>query len=231
MHPHLREILDSQKVRAADGEELPLHSNIPEAEGELLQEAVRELRPKISLEVGLAYGISAMFICEALKETGAVKHIAIDYFQNRPASWKGVGVLNLEKCGYGDMLQLIEKPSELALPELLEEKTRIDFAFIDGCHTFDHCLTDFFYVNRMLNVGGAVAFDDCNSPSIDKVLQYIRKYPAYEEYKMLKPEQPQTKRKKLQRFLNPRDVHYKPRCVILKKIAADERGWDWYRNF
>jgi len=41
---------------------------------------------------------------------------------------------------------------------------RIDFAFIDGAHTFDHVLVDFFYIDRMLNVGGIVAFDDVGFP-------------------------------------------------------------------
>ena len=49
---------------------------------------------------------------------------------------------------------------------------RIDFAFIDGAHTFDHALVDFFYIDRMLNVGGIVAFDDLGFPCIEKVCRF-----------------------------------------------------------
>lgn len=63
---------------------------------------------------------------------------------------------------------------------MLQEQKKFDFAFIDGWHTFDHALIDFFYVSRLLEVGGVVVFHDVDMPSINRLLRYIRNYPSYE---------------------------------------------------
>jgi hypothetical protein len=54
------------------------HSNISEEEGSFIQGIIREARPQVSLEVGCAYGVSSLYICEALCEVNAVRHIIID---------------------------------------------------------------------------------------------------------------------------------------------------------
>src|SRR5262245_3797937 len=92
----LEEILRREVVRTAAGDELPLHSHISRGEGALLQQIVREVRPTVSLEIGLAYGVSAMFLCEALQEVGADVHIVVD--PNQEEEWRGVGLHNLSVC-------------------------------------------------------------------------------------------------------------------------------------
>jgi hypothetical protein len=49
----------------------------------------------------------------------------------------------------------------------------VDFAFVDGWHTFDHVLVDFFYIDRLLRVGGIVVFDDASMPAIHRICRYI----------------------------------------------------------
>jgi hypothetical protein len=72
-----------------------LHSNISEEEGSFIQGIIREARPQVSLEVGCAYGVSSLYICEALCEVNAVKHIIIDSHQSFPygkdhrSGWEG----------------------------------------------------------------------------------------------------------------------------------------------
>ena len=67
MNPVLREIIDTGLVRTADGlGPLPLHSNVSVPQREtLVHPMVSSLAPTTSLEVGLAYGVSALWICEA----------------------------------------------------------------------------------------------------------------------------------------------------------------------
>lgn len=174
----LRSILASQSVRTEGGIDRPLHSNIPSDEGEFLQGAIRKHRPRITLEVGCAYGISSLFICEALREVGGTKHIIIDPCQKLPQGnvqfgWEGIGLANLKRAGYSDLVEFHGVPSFQSLPALYAKGEKVDFAFIDGQHTFDYVLVDFFLVDKILKVGGIVVFDDMGYPSIRKVARYV----------------------------------------------------------
>ena len=166
MNSVLKRILETGYVRSANGELVKLHSNIPPEEGEFLQKVIAEVKPKVSLEVGLAFGISALFICEALTKVQALRHIIIE-----PDDWGGLN--NLKEAGYEQLIELHNLPSFRALPRLEAEGRKIDFAFIDGMHTFDYVMLDFFYIDRLLRVGGVVVFDDANWESIRKVCRYI----------------------------------------------------------
>lgn len=86
---------------------------------------------------------------------------------------EGIGLLNLKRAGYEKMIEFHEAPSFRVLPKLEADGVRIDFAFIDGWHTFDYVIVDFFYIDKMLRVGGVVVFDDSYYPSIRKVCRYI----------------------------------------------------------
>ncbi len=55
---------------------------------------IREQKPKVSIEVGLANGVSALFLCEALTEVEASKHYVID--PNQSSQWNSIGIQNLE---------------------------------------------------------------------------------------------------------------------------------------
>ena len=148
MNDVLSEILETGVTKTASGSStIKIHSSISASEGQFLQKLVRQLNPTISLEVGLAYGISALFICDALNAHNGTHHIVIDPNQSsreHPWGWGGIGIANLRRAGYGDIVRLIEAPSYRALAELEGSGQRIDFAFIDGMHTFDFTLVDFF---------------------------------------------------------------------------------------
>src|ERR1700733_1636049 len=160
MNKVLAEILRTNRV--TDGaEEFSLHSAMSPEEGSLITAVVAATRPNVSVEVGFAYGISTLYVCDALAENRKpAKHFVIDPFQR--THWHGIGVHNIVRAGYGDVISLMEEKSEIALPKLLSEGTRVQAAIIDGMHTFDHALVDFFYINKMLDVGGIVIFDDAD---------------------------------------------------------------------
>lgn len=182
MHPYLAKIIESKQIIDQFGTNHKLFIGISTEEGLFLQSVIKEIKPTISLEVGLAHGISAMFICESLLEVGSKKHIVIDPAQNSELYWEGLGLYNLSQCGYDNIIDFKNGKSEIVLPALLEQEEKIDFAFIDGIHTFDHALLDFFYINRMLNIGGVIVFDDANWKSINKAINYIKNYPSYIQY-------------------------------------------------
>ena len=83
-------------------------------------------------------------------------------------SWATV----LKRAGFWDMIEFHELPSYLCLPELERRGVKIDFAFIDGNHTFDYVLVDLFLIDKLLNVNGIIVLDDANYASVKKVCRY-----------------------------------------------------------
>ena len=67
------------------------------------------------------------------------------------------------------------------LPKLLEKGVVLDLAFIDGWHTFDYTLLDFFYIDKMLRPGGVVLLHDRSWPSKQKVMRFIKTHRKYRE--------------------------------------------------
>lgn len=246
MNEVLRDIVATGKVRRPDGALLDNTVGIPPDEGALLTRLLRELKPRISLEVGLAYGTSALYICDALAEVGAKKHYIID--PNQSTEWQSIGIENLRRAGHGSLVELRERNSLEVLPQLVAEGVQLDFAFHDGWHVFDHTLADFVFIDRMLRVGGLLAFDDTTWPSMRKVLRYLVTNRAYTVVECLAA--PHSRRDGLARMLQPltRPLSgwFKPeisqpdgslqllpgsRCVVLRKEADDRREITDHRAF
>lgn len=224
MNAVLKEILETNTVHSPSGQVLPLHSHIPWAECEIIQNWISEHRPLKLLEVGLGYGISSLSICDSMQGVNAVSYHIIDAFQS--TEWQSVGTYNLKKAGFEKFYILHEELSELCLPKMLDEKFTFDFALIDGWHTFDHVLVDFFYVNRMLETGGIVIFDDVHLPSIKKVLLHVATYDCYEALPL--PDNVlQSVRSKARRILDLPEVRIKG---YVKKMS-DNRPWNWHKEF
>jgi predicted O-methyltransferase YrrM len=280
MTPVLEDIIRSGQVRAQDGTPFEVHSQIRPQDGEFLQRLIQAQKPKVSLEVGLAYGISALYMCEALAAAGARQHIVIDPLQNgvQPgfeyrhdpaawthlkypveAGWRGIGLLNLKRAGYEGMIDFHGEASHVALPRLAAAGTKVDFAFIDGWHTFDYVLMDFFFVDMMLREGGVMVLDDCHYPAIHKVVRYILSNRAYtavaDGEAVTRPRRNRLERGVLKAARRMPRVHAalapefvepdgalglpKRRCIALRKTADDALGdgtggsrrWDFHRPF
>ena len=77
----------------------------------------------------------------------------------------------------------------LALPELLRRGATAEFVYIDGWHSFDYALVDFFYADKLLADGGIVGFNDASFRSVHKVLRFVTRYRRYREIDVgLKPD-------------------------------------------
>jgi predicted O-methyltransferase YrrM len=206
-----------------------------------------------AVEIGCAMGISSLAIAEAIGKTPGSAHHIID--PNQSSQWNNIGINNLRKAGF-DRFRLIEDYSEFALPELVKQGVKVNFGFIDGWHTFDHTLLDFFYINRMLEVNGVVIIDDVHMPAVSKAVRYIYNYPAYEYAGKVLNRELTSKRKlyekAVQFFTFPRhmmgdkiskeifnsrvlrsDRKLNLDCTMIafRKIAEDQRPWNWYANF
>jgi predicted O-methyltransferase YrrM len=179
MNAVLEQLLRTGASSTPEGGTVPLQSHVDAGEAELLSRVVRELRPRTTLEVGLAMGCSALAICDALAATPEARHIVMDPRQNARPLWGGIGLHNLSRAGFASRVEFHEQPSHRVLARLETEGRRVQFAFIDGFHTFDHALVDFFLIDRLLEPGGAVAFDDADWPSVRRVVRFVASNCAY----------------------------------------------------
>ncbi|MAT95502.1 MAG: hypothetical protein CME59_23280 [Halioglobus sp.] len=224
MNATLARILETRTLLSPDGQEIALHSALPAAEGEILQYWLRAHQPRRLLEIGLAYGVSSLFVLDAASAWGIERYDIIDAFQS--GQWQGLGARHLAEAGVEAAYTLHEELSETCLPRMLAAGMRFDFAFVDGWHTFDQALLEFYYINRMLETGGIVVFDDMHLPSLQKLLRYLGQYPAYAALP-LPPAVSQSLPAKV------RTVAGLPPCRLagLRKIAPDDRDWDWFEDF
>jgi predicted O-methyltransferase YrrM len=244
-------------VQSEDGKDIRLSANVDRREGEFLQRLVAANKPNRSLEVGFANGISALFICAALAEQDKRHHTLVD--PNQSTEWQNAGVTNLKRAGV-DFWDLIESPSEVALPNLYHNKEKFDFALIDGWHTFDHALVDFFYIDKMMNVNGVVVIDDVSMPSLNKLARYILSNYSnykYESHIGTRGDKPTVARKlgggffryclKTISYMVPRPLRHRffsgyvldtdkslnldASMIALRKTADDTRSWDSFMDF
>lgn len=243
----IEKLYESGEVKDEQGNKYELHSALSMGEGNAVQKLIRENGFSKSIEVGCAYGMSSLHICKALSSSDDPFHLALD--PNQSNDWHGIGRLNLKRAGY-DFAEVKETPSEIALPRLLDKGVKFEFGLIDGWHTFDQALVDFFYINRVTEIGGVVVFHDAKMPAINKVVRYILNYPSYEVKSIEELDWGQTwKRKMLSQFTNfiPRRLAgsvfddsflrqdaergISNQLVALRKVAEDERNSGWFREF
>lgn len=252
MHYLLEEIFATHKVTDEFGNKYSLDSSIDPTEGEFISSFIKSNDVERTIEIGCAFGVSSLFICDALSEKESPQHTIIDPYQS--TDWHGVGVNNLKKAKFS-FFELIEEPSELALPKLLEQGQTFDFALIDGLHTFDQTLLDFFYLNRLLKIQGVLVIDDTQLPAVKKVVRYISHYPSYKivgavQAKHSWKRQSSNLLKKMlgsaakllpesyaQEILDDsvlrsdQSLKLNSSMVALQKMQADERSWDWFAPF
>jgi predicted O-methyltransferase YrrM len=184
LHPIVERIFETQTV--TDGDHVYPATNaqgqptyMDRAEAALIQRVIAQARPTTTLEVGMAYGVSTVTICEALATLPhSATHIAIDPHQS--TKWRGIGLHNVRAAGLDGKLRVIEERSEFCLPRLLHEGTAIQVALIDGLHIFEQCALELYYIDRMLPVGGVVIFDDVDWPPIRRVVRMALSYGTYQ---------------------------------------------------
>lgn len=157
VNPVLQRMYDSGTVCDDNGRAHEFHSGVTREQASSLERICRVERPTASIEVGLAYGASALAILEG-KNHDEGRHYAIDPFQS--SQWGLIGVRNVGRAGFEDRFVLVEEPSDVALPRLVGKGVRVDFAFIDGDHSLEAALLDWHYIDQLLVEGGIVVFHD-----------------------------------------------------------------------
>ena len=78
--------------------------HIDRAEAALIQRVIADVCPTTTLEVGMAYGVSTLTMCEAIANLPHIAtHIAIDPHQG--TKWRGIGLHNVRAAGLAGKLR------------------------------------------------------------------------------------------------------------------------------
>lgn len=172
MNRVLTRIEETGMTELPSGESIKLHSHIGPGSGRVIRHAIEVARPRLGCEVGLAFGVSSLYILDAMQESGGGRLIGMDPVQY-DGTWRGGGLHNVQRAGFADRYEFYEETSQRVLPRLAADGTRIQFGFIDGWHTFDHTLVDFFFIDQMLDPGGVVVLDDVGYPALRRLCHFI----------------------------------------------------------
>lgn len=146
---------------------------LPAADADALRDLLIAIDARTVIEVGLAYGSSALAIGEALCSHGStnVSHIVIDPFQ--ATSYENVGWDAVNAAGLGEHTTLIGEPSSIALPRLIADGVTADAAFVDGSHRFHEVFVDLYFLRKLVRPGGLIILDDAEWPSVATALRYF----------------------------------------------------------
>jgi predicted O-methyltransferase YrrM len=146
---------------------------LPERDCDALRDLLLAEGVETIVEVGLAYGSSALAIGEALVATGARRplHVIIDPLQ--ATEWSDVGWQLLRSAGLDPIARLILQPSSTALPRLLEDGFTADAAFVDGSHRFHEVFVDLYFLRKLVRPGRIIVLDDHWWPSVRTAARYF----------------------------------------------------------
>jgi predicted O-methyltransferase YrrM len=157
------------RVRAdADFERVSL----PAGDCDVLRDLLLAEKPSTVIEIGLAYGSSALAIAEALVAAGSgdAQHLIVDAYQEL---FHGSGWAAITEAGLAGLCCLIAERSQIALPGLLGDGFVADAAFVDGSHIFHNVFVDLFYLRELVRPGGLVILDDCSYLSVGTAVSYF----------------------------------------------------------
>jgi len=174
--PRLRDMLRSGYANLPNSERVPTSGTTSTLNNlRIIRHLILAEKPESTLEIGLAFGASALAFLSSMKEIRPTNfnHTAIDPFQT--GHWKSVAIFNIESEGLIDHFTHLEQDSALALPELCRQDRRYNLIYVDGSHIFENVFIDFYYCCRLLAGNGLILFDDCTDRHIAKVIRFIDK--------------------------------------------------------
>jgi predicted O-methyltransferase YrrM len=148
--------------------------SLPEPDCDALRDTLIAERAATVIEIGLAYGSSALAIGEALVSAaaGEPRHIIVDAFQQ--TVWSNAGWQLIQEAGLGPFTRLVTERSQLYLPNLVTEGSVADAAFVDGSHLFHEVFVDLYFLRRLVRPGGLVIVDDVAWPSVATAVRYYQ---------------------------------------------------------
>ncbi|GAA4202352.1 class I SAM-dependent methyltransferase [Actinocatenispora rupis] len=146
--------------------------SVPARDGDALRDLLIAEGAGSVVEIGLAYGSSALAIGEALVSGGVPgpAHVIVDPYQG--TVWADVGWRLLRSAGLDAFAMLLREPSSQALPRLVAAGRTADAAFVDGSHRFHEVFVDLYFLRTIVRPGGVVVLDDHRWPAVATAARY-----------------------------------------------------------
>ena len=169
----LEDIFKTGEVVMPSGERQRSVAGISPKHSWALYDLVLKNRPETVIEIGMAQGVSTLSILSALAQTGG-KLISIDpyigagWHRAREAALEGV-----RRAGYEKYHEYIDALSIPTLEDMAEEGSLIDFAYIDGDHSYEAALGDAKGADRILNPEGILGFNDVGKIEVYKAMKKV----------------------------------------------------------
>jgi predicted O-methyltransferase YrrM len=182
-------------------------------EGMALYSLVVAEQASSTLEVGLGYGFSTVYLLAGLAQIGGGNHTAIDPYQER--DWSGIGETTARRLATAspeltpESFTLVTERSFPALGQLIRDGRTFDLTFIDGYHRFDDVLVDFTIAARTCRMGGVIVLHDMWLDSVTAVAMFLR-------------------------HNRPDFAEIETGCdnlFAVRRIDADRREWSHFANF
>lgn len=243
----LANILSTGYVESEGGKRIKLHSSISAEQGKAVQSLAKEAKASSILELGLAYGVSTLFLAPIAKAADKGSYIVCDPEQDW---WEQIGLLNLERSGLRSFVDFRPQGARQTILDLVSESAKIDFVFLDYIKVFDMMLVDFALLDSLLEPGAILVFDDCSYPGIRKLCRLIAQLPHYEICFTFGKDKQSPRRRLMSTLveavtfapLSPGDRFPKRQpsdsslgvnyfCLGFRKIGTDSRNWDWHASF
>jgi predicted O-methyltransferase YrrM len=128
---------------------------------QVMQDFIHKHNISSILELGFYHGVSTCYMAAAIEEVdrGSIVSIDLESAQKRQPNIEEL----LGKCGYLDKVEFYYEPSSYnwRLMKLIEEQKRtFDLCYLDGGHDWYNTGLAFFLVDKVLQPGGWIIFDD-----------------------------------------------------------------------
>jgi predicted O-methyltransferase YrrM len=128
-------------------------SSCPPEKGRILGAIVRYMRSARGLELGTAYGMSAIYVLEAMPAKGELDTIEL----NEPQFSIASAALTAR---YPGRVRVHQGQSHEVIPAVGLKEQSVDFLFHDAHHSMEAYIRDFHAALPYLATGAAVLFDD-----------------------------------------------------------------------
>lgn len=136
-------------------------------QGELFKSLIILNQCKNIVEIGVALASTTSYLCDAANKVGG-KVYGYDLWDMHGLNNQFGAFSNKEQCenylkgkGYSNFeLTKISTKTDSFRTLIKERHSSIDFAFIDGCHSYEGVKNDFDIIYPLLSLTGIVAFHD-----------------------------------------------------------------------